>query len=543
MFANLSLSKKLYAGFGLILLIIVVLVLAALRGFDQVSSSVKRNIHSYEVLNQSGGMLRSLINIETGMRGYALTGRDGDLAPLREGEKEFAEYFQRIRSATADNPQQQARLQQLQGLYQQWRGEDIQANLTLREQVNAGTQSLAALSEQISAGRDKARMDAMRDVVSQLRENEKALLEERSALMNQAKASASWILIGGGLAAAVLAMLIAWSLSNNLAGRLEQALNVARRIAEGRLDNSIDERGRDEVSVLLQAFAAMQLRLRGMIGEIKHGAEQLVGAAQSISAASLQLSASAQEQSHSASSMAATVEQLTVSINHVADNAGDAHALSSESGRQSTEGGSVIQETLERMRVIANTVEASAGQIGELDQHAEQISSIVGVIQGVAEQTNLLALNAAIEAARAGEQGRGFAVVADEVRLLAQRTANSTQEITDMVKKIQSGTRDAVQQMDVGVEQVKGGLLLAQQAGEAIVHIRQSSGDVVRVVDQISLALREQTAASQDVARNVERIAQMSQQNSQAVEQTSDTAGDLQRLAQGLERQVNVFVL
>ena len=170
-------------------------------------------------------------------------------------------------------------------------------------------------------------------------------------------------------------------------------------------------------------------------------------------------------------------------------------------------------------------------------------SSIVSVIKGIAEQTNLLALNAAIEAARAGEQGRGFAVVADEVRLLAQRTANSTQEITEMVDKIQLGTREAVSSMDVGVNQVKSGVEQAQQAGEAIVNIRTSSGNVVRVVDQISLALREQTAASQDVARNVERIAQMSQQNSQAVEETTETARSLQQLAQNLEQQVNVFRL
>ncbi|MFB0704553.1 methyl-accepting chemotaxis protein [Pseudomonas protegens] len=287
----------------------------------------------------------------------------------------------------------------------------------------------------------------------------------------------------------------------------------------------------------------MQERLRTMISQIKLGADQLVSASQSISSASLQLSASAQEQSHSASSMAATVEELTVSINHVADNAGDAHALSSESGRQSEEGGSVIQDTLGSMRLIAETVQASATQIGELGQHAEQISSIVSVIKGIAEQTNLLALNAAIEAARAGEQGRGFAVVADEVRLLAQRTANSTQEITEMVDKIQLGTREAVSSMDVGVNQVKSGVELAQQAGEAIVNIRTSSGNVVRVVDQISLALREQTAASQDVARNVERIAQMSQQNSQAVEETTETARSLQQLAQNLEQQVNVFRL
>ena len=543
MFANLSLRKKLYASFALILLIILVLVLAALRGFDQVSSSVKRNIHSYEVLNQSGAVLRSLIDIETGMRGYALTGQDSFLTPMHAGEKGFTDYHDQIKAATADNPEQQARLERLQALYGQWLQDDIQSSLTLREQVNQGAQPFSALAEQIAAGRGRAKMDAMREVIGELRASEKALQDQRTASMNDAKRDAVAILIGGGLAAVVLAMLIAWSLSDNLSRRLGQALDVAQRIAEGRLDNAIDGSGRDEIGTLLQALSVMQARLRSMIGEIRQGAEQLVSASQSISSASLQLSASVQEQSHSASSMAATVEQLTVSINHVADNAGDAHALSSESGRQSTEGGSVIQETLQSMRLIADTVQASAGQIGELDQHAEQISSIVGVIKSIAEQTNLLALNAAIEAARAGEQGRGFAVVADEVRLLAQRTANSTQEITDMVKKIQLGTRDAVSSMDVGVEQVKGGVALAQQAGEAIVTIRQSSADVVRVVDQISLALREQTAASQDVARNVERIAQMSQHNSQAVEQTSETAGALQRLAQRLEQQVNVFVL
>ncbi|SEI19405.1 methyl-accepting chemotaxis protein [Pseudomonas asplenii] len=543
MFSNLSISQKLYAGFGLVLLIIVVLVLSALRGFDQVSSSVKSNIHSYEVLNQSGAVLRSLINIETGMRGYALTGRDSFLEPMQQGEKAFGDYYNQLKSATVDNPQQQTRLEQLQAFYQQWMNDDIQANINLRKEINAGRQPITALIDQISAGHDKAKMDAMRQLITQLRDAEKALQDARANAMSDAKAAAFNLLIGGGITAAVLAMLIAWSLSATLVRRIRQAVDVARTIADGHLDSKIASDGRDEVSILLQAFATMQERLRTMIGEIKLGAEHLVSASQNISSASLQLSASSQEQSQSASSMAATVEELTVSINHVADNAGDAHTLSSESGRQSTEGGSVIQETLASMRLIAETVQASANQIAELDQHAEQISSIVSVIKGIAEQTNLLALNAAIEAARAGEQGRGFAVVADEVRLLAQRTANSTQEITEMVKKIQLGTRDAVDNMDIGVNQVKGGVELAQQAGEAIVNIRQASSNVVNVVDQISLALREQTAASQDVARNVERIAQMSQQNSQAVEQTSETARALQQLAQNLEKQVNVFVL
>ncbi|QDR70170.1 methyl-accepting chemotaxis protein [Pseudomonas sp. BJP69] len=541
MLNNLSISKKLYTGFGLVLLIIAVLVLTALRGFDQVSSSVKRNIHSYDVLNRSSSMLNSLVDIETAMRGFALTGQDSFLEPMNTGEEAFTDAYNRLKQATADNPQQQGRLARLQQLYQQWLQQDMQTSVNLRREVNADRAPLTTLVSQISSGQAKAKMDAMRTVINEFQAAEKSLQDERSLLMDQAKSTAFTILIAGGLVAAILAVLIATFLGRTLTHRLGEAVTLARNIADGRLDNTIAIEGTDEVSTLQQAFVAMQERLRTMIGEIRASAEQLVGAADNISAASVQLSASAQEQSSSASSMAATVEELTVSINHVSDNAVEAHAQSSESGRQSSEGGSVIQETLSRMNLIAQTVEASAGQISELDSHAEQISSIVSVISGIAEQTNLLALNAAIEAARAGEQGRGFAVVADEVRLLAQRTGNSTQEITEMVKRIQSGTREAVGQMEVGVQQVKGGVTLAQQAGEAIVNIRQSSGDVVRMVDQISLALREQTAASQDVARNVERIAQMSQQNSQAVEQTAETAGALQRLAQGLYGQVGVF--
>ncbi len=543
MFANLSISQKLYAGFGVVLLIILILVLSTWRGFAEVDSTVKRNIHTYDVLNESASLLTSLINIETGMRGFAITGGEQFLAPLNEGERSYQQHLAQLRLLTADNPKQQQRLSQLQALHDQWEREDIHGNVELRRQVVAGAQSMEAVIAQISAGRDKAKMDAMRQLLADLQAEENTLLAQRNLAMQAAKSSSLAILLSGGLIAAVLAISVAFALSRSIAGRLQPVVDVARSIAEGRLDTRIERAGRDEIGVLLDAFATMQERLREMIGQIRSGAEQLVGAAQNISSAASQLSVSTQEQSHAASSMAATVEELTVSINHVADNANEAHSLSSESGRQSSEGGTVIQHTLSSMQRIADTVQGAAAQIGELGQHSDQISSIVNVIKEIADQTNLLALNAAIEAARAGEQGRGFAVVADEVRLLAQRTANSTQEIAEMIKKIQNGTRNAVGNMEVGVQQVSSGVEQASQAGDAIVSIREASGRVVGVVDQISLALREQTVASQDVARNVERIAQMSQQNSEAVADTSRTAQALQQLALSLEKQVASFRL
>ena len=541
MLNRLNISKKLNLGFGAILVIILALILAASQGFNQVNSAVKQNIHSYHVLQDADAALLALVNMETGMRGFALTGKEEFLAPLNQGERDFAEQVQELTQLTRDNPAQQSDLSQLAAAKTQWNSESVQQIIALRRQVNAGTLPLDTLTARIATAQDKGKMDAMRSLLAQIKTRENQLLENRTQTMQDAKQDAMVILISGGILAALLALGIAWSLSRTIIGRLHQAIAVARNIANGRLDSPIPAGGQDEVGQLLGAFGLMQEKLREMIQRIKQGTDHLVAASHSISANSQQLSAAAQEQSSAASSMAATVEELTVSINHVADNANEAHDLSSQSGRLAQDGGKTIQASVESMRSIAGTVQSSAERIGELGEHSERVSSIVSVIKGIADQTNLLALNAAIEAARAGEQGRGFAVVADEVRQLAQRTANSTQEIAAMIEKIQAATHAAMADMDVGVRQVNGGVDLANQAGEAVVSINTSSDSVVRVVNQISVALREQTAASQDVARTVERIAQMAQQNSEAIGETVQTAVSLDALANDLNRQIGQF--
>ena len=541
MLQRLNISHKLKLGFGAILVIILALILAAWQGFNQVNQAVRQNIHSYHVLQDSDAALLALVNMETGMRGFALTGKEEFLDPLNKGEQQFAEQLQELTQLTRDNPAQQADLTQLGQAKQQWSNGSVQQILTLRRQVNAGTQPLDALTARIATAQDKGKMDGMRESLAQIKTRENALLDGRTQAMNDAKQQAMTILISGGLLAALLALGIAWSLSRTIVGRLEQTVAIARNIAAGQLDSPIPTGGRDELGQLLAAFGQMQDKLRGMIQGIKQGTDQLVAASHSISATSQQLSAAAQEQSSAAARMAATVEELTVSINHVSDNAGEAHDLSSQSGQLAQDGGQTIQASVDSMRSIAGTVQSSATRIGELGEHSERVSSIVSVIKGIADQTNLLALNAAIEAARAGEQGRGFAVVADEVRQLAQRTTNSTQEIAAMIEKIQAATQAAMSDMEVGVRQVNGGVDLANQAGEAGVSINTSSDKVVRGVNQLSLALREQTAASHDVARTVERLAQMAQQNSEAIGETGQTAVARDALANDLNRQISQF--
>jgi methyl-accepting chemotaxis protein len=491
----------------------------------------------------SSNLLISLTNIETGMRGFALSGEDDFLAPLTEGKSNFDHAWTELKELTSDNPIQQQRLADIKAAQQKWMTEDIDGTLALRRAVVAGTANINDVVQRIAARQDKAKMDGMRKLIADLQGDERRLLGERTQALANAANVANLSMLVGGLIAAAVALLIAITLSSSIRKRLNLAIESARNIAEGRLDKRIENTGTDEIGRLLTAFSQMQTRLREMITEIKQGAVELLRSAKEISTTSDALAASAQDQSNSASSMAATVEQLTVSISHVAESAGEAHGVASDSGKHSVEGGAVIQSTLKSMSLIAGTVQDSAAQVTDLGRHIQQITSIVNVISEIAEQTNLLALNAAIEAARAGGQGRGFAVVADEVRLLAQRTGKSTSEIGEMIQTIQTLAQQAVSQMGVGVEQVNQGLELANSAQGAIDQIQGGSRRIITVVDQISLALNEQSAASQDVARSVERIAQMAQNSSQGVSGASRSANTIEQLARVLDTQVSRFTL
>ncbi|MFI3045751.1 methyl-accepting chemotaxis protein [Pseudomonas coronafaciens] len=540
MFSKLSISQKLYFSFVAIVILIAVLVASAYRGFEQVEDATNNNVHTYQVLSDAQLALEQLINIETGMRGFVIASKDTFLEPLVAGQRRFAEELDSLKRLTSDNAEQQRRLVTLGETQKRWMDEDINPIIALRRDLTARNMPDDELDARITSGADKAKMDGMRAILSEISAVENKLLVVRTQDMVDAKHLAIMILMCGGLAAAVLAGILATLLGRSTTARLQLAIDAATAIANGKLDTVIDTSSHDE---LPKAFDRMQNRLREMIHQISQAANQLVVAVQQISGASEQLSGAIQEQSTSASMMAATIEELTVSIHHVSENADEAHQLASRSGQQSKDGAQVIESTLSSMNGIAKTVQLSSTQVAGLGQHSEHISSIISVIQGIADQTNLLALNAAIEAARAGEQGRGFAVVADEVRLLAQNTGKSTKEIAGMIEKIQAGVRETVESMRSGVQEVNQGVEMAGTAGQAIIEIRDSSSKVLQVVDQISFALREQTVASQDVARNVERSAQMAEQNNMSVQELLKTSGGLKSLATSLQAEVGKFKL
>ena len=315
----------------------------------------------------------------------------------------------------------------------------------------------------------------------------------------------------------------------------------AGRIAAGDLTARIRLDSRDELLRVAESFNRMAAAVNDTVRNVRSNADSVLDAARRTTQSSGQIAISSSSQSEAASSMAAAVEETTVGIDHITRNAHDARDISTRSGELSAHGGELVQTVVDEMREIASVVGASAQSVEDLGVRSDEISAIVGVIKEIADQTNLLALNAAIEAARAGEQGRGFAVVADEVRKLAERTAKSTQEIGAMIASIQGETQAAVGNMKLGVERVSRGVELTGRAGESMAEISAGAARVVEVVREISDALAEQSSASADIARNVETIAQMAEENSAAVAENHATAERLEQLARDLQNEVARF--
>jgi methyl-accepting chemotaxis protein len=323
---------------------------------------------------------------------------------------------------------------------------------------------------------------------------------------------------------------------------VEQLKTDLHMMAEGDFSRPIKVPAGSKES-LIGLLGGMQTTLKGIIAKVSHSTEELSHSADSIAQIAEQTAQFATDQQTSTQTMAAAIEELVVSISHLSDNATHADELSKVSANTLEEGSGVIKETLGSIENISTTVGDAANTISELNGHTQQISEIIGVIRGIADQTNLLALNAAIEAARAGEQGRGFAVVADEVRNLASRSAASTQQITGMISKIQSGADASIRSMENTVNNVSRGVTLANQTGEAIASIQSHASNLTGLMGEISHTLREQSTAANEVVSTVGNITSLSEQSGDAARHVSQEAAKLKQLSRVLRQEMGHFKL
>lgn len=386
-----------------------------------------------------------------------------------------------------------------------------------------------------------AKINAMKEVEDALAGN---IMKAADALATGAKKTLVFSIVLstvlGGIAV-ITGILVMMSITTPLSRMLHMLKDIAE--GEGDLTRRLDTDRKDEFGELSRWFNRFVDNIHGIISQVAGNTGQVSAAASQLQSTAEQIATAAEEVACQSVTVATASEEMSATSNDISHNCMLASEISSRANDTATGGSRVVQETLEGMQNIAERVQESARTVESLGARSDQIGAIVGTIEDIADQTNLLALNAAIEAARAGEQGRGFAVVADEVRALAERTTRATREIGEMIKGIQSETAGAVNSMENGVREVEKGMESSRKSGEALQQIVDAISEVSMQVHQIATAAEEQTAVTGEISSNIHQITDVVHDTARGAHDTAAAASQLSSLATELQRMVGRFRL
>jgi len=535
-FSNLAIRKKLAVGFGALLAITLLFGLFALAQMASINSATE------EIASKRMFAVRYLTTI----RGDVNATRRTELTWLLVSSKqEVAEYDAKLGSALQkllqDIKDGQDRFQAVAGeedrrLYQQFQAA-LQNCVGLHGQVLALRQAgkeeearRAAISQQPLID---AMFDAIDQVIAQSGKDADAAAQKAASEYQRAR-SLALVLLTLAIAAGILLTIV---VSSAIAAPLRMLVAGLNQGAEGDLSARINTTSQDEVGQTSSAFNIFMEELQSVMQQVVATAEHVASATEEISASATQSANGSEAQRDQVHQVATAMQEMSATVHEVSENSNKAADSARQTAETARQGGGIVEDTLAHMRSIAGSVRETAQKVQELGSRSDQIGKIVGVIDDIADQTNLLALNAAIEAARAGEQGRGFAVVADEVRKLAERTTKATKEIAEMIQSVQADTRGAVDKMQSGTQQVEKGVEVTAKAGESLKQIIGQAEHVGEMVTHIATAANEQSSTTETVNANMDQInklvaesAEGAQQSAQACEQLSSLALELQNL-------------
>ena len=381
----------------------------------------------------------------------------------------------------------------------------------------------------------------MTELGQQLLDNSEQLNSSQNAKRDADTRQAQSTLGIATVVALILGVLAAWIITRQITVPLGQTLVAVERVASGDLTHNLSVDRRDELGQLQGSIQRMTVELRQLISGIGEGVTQIASAAEELSAVTEQTSAGVNSQKVETDQVATAMHEMTATVQEVARNAEEASEAAVAADQQAREGDKVVNEAIAQIERLATEVGHSTEAMAELKRESDKIGSVLDVIKSVAQQTNLLALNAAIEAARAGEAGRGFAVVADEVRSLAQRTQKSTEEIEELISGLQNGTRQVATIMDNSRELTVSSVELTRRAGTSLESITRTVSAIQSMNQQIAAAAEEQSATAEEINRSVLNVRDVSEQTSAASEETAASSVELARLGSHLQALVGRF--
>ncbi|MDH0747355.1 methyl-accepting chemotaxis protein [Pseudomonas sp. GD03842] len=537
---NMNIAPRAFLGFsiiGLLMLALGIFALAQMSKINDATETITSNsmpsIKALDKLTEASIRLRVLsyrlmLNREADTQQKTL-----ELLAMRNRQIEEARsiYVKLIAS-----PEEQATYDQYIKLLNDYR------QLEERMKSLSGASKLDELAKLLNNDL-QTNSDQMNTVLAKLVDINTQQLNDAKRTASDQYSTAITMVVTLLIVATLLTLLFAWLLTQSITRPIASALHAAEEIAEGDLSRTIHADGTDEAGRLLAAMLKMQSRLRDTLQRISGSASQLASAAEELNAVTDESARGLSQQNNEIEQAATAVNQMTSAVEEVARNAVSTSEASKNATASASDGRDLVQETVSAIERMSSDVQGTATLIGNLADESRDIGKVLDVIRGLADQTNLLALNAAIEAARAGEAGRGFAVVADEVRALAHRTQQSTSEIERMIGSIQGGTEQAVNSMRNSTERAESTLNIAKGAGVALDTINSAVVEINERNLVIASAAEEQAQVAREVDRNLVNIRDLSTQSATGANQTSAASNELSRLAVDLNGMVARFRL